>query len=90
MPAELKFIERDTTTTPGGSVVPLEHVVSTRRASGGPLRPVIRKGPVGRWTLVSQTAIKLVSELTDWLSARRLSRYSASLDPPIDRGYRAY
>ena len=51
VPVSLKFTEKGATAAIGGSATPVERFVSTRRANGGPWRPMTGKAPSGRWEL---------------------------------------
>jgi hypothetical protein len=51
VPVSLKFTEKSATTAIGGSATPVDRLVSTRRANGGPWRPMTGKAPSGRWEL---------------------------------------
>jgi hypothetical protein len=65
----LRYTEDGTTARLGGSAAPVDRVVSTRRANGGPWLSVTGKPPVGRWEL----ALPDRDEVREWMAADGLT-----------------
>jgi hypothetical protein len=64
VPVRLTFVETSTTAKLGGSAMPVDRLVSTRRANGGPWRPMLGKSPIGRWEL----SLTDSDETREWLA----------------------
>jgi hypothetical protein len=74
VPAELttitlRYTEQGATGRLGGPAGPVDRVVSTRRANGGPWLSMTGKPPVGRWEL----ALPATEEIRNWLAADGLN-----------------
>lgn len=68
VPVSLKFTEKGATAAIGGSATPIERLVSTRRANGGPWRPMTGKTPSGRWELTLVDS----PETREWFESEEL------------------
>jgi hypothetical protein len=68
-PFGIRFMERGTSALLGGSASPVERLISTRRTNGGPLRPLIGKTPMGRWTV----SLTDSDETREWLASEAVT-----------------
>ena len=64
----LRFTEDGTTARLGGPAAPVDRVVSTRRANGGPWLPITGRTPIGRWELQLPDS----EDTRDWIAANQL------------------
>lgn len=67
-PVRLRFTEKDATATLGGFAIPVDRLVSTRRANGGPWRSIIGRSPAGQWEL----ALVNNDETREWMASEQL------------------